>query len=221
MKKIIVMCVCLVLAVSFGVTALAAEGFISSPEASKNPTLVSAVVEADECDATFTATGYANRANLSAANKSNIEKSYSSITGAASDLTKLNADLAALAKKRNIPVKNLAVSDLFDISSANCLPAEHASHGKTTFKLETDTLSNFVGIMLYDGSKWQLIDGAKVSGKSLTFTSKDFGSFAIVVSKETLSPETGDFNLAVITVVMLISAAGAVVCVKKLKGLKA
>ncbi len=214
MKKLIIISLAVLMALSISITAFAASGaFISSPEGNKAPRLMSYRVASAACKATFKTTAYTNRGTLGADNKQNIEEAYNAISKA-TDLTALNADLADLAKKGNIAGKNIAISDLFDISVDN-YDAGHDSHGKISFTLEADTLSNFVGLMCYNDGKWTLIEDAKVSGKTVSFSTDDVAAFAIVVSKETTSPETGNSNVYAFAAIMMASAASIVVCCKK------
>ncbi len=215
MKKFITITLAVLMVLSLSVTAFAAAGFISSPEANEAPVLVSAVVDSKDCKAEFEITSYGKRTELSADDKQNIEQAYEGIKTASADLSTLNADLAKLAKKRGVAGKNLAVSDLFNIGIENCADATHSAHGKTTIKLKADTLNNFVGLMRYSGGKWELVSDAKVSGDTLTFKTTGFDAFAFVVSREALSPETGDVSIYMLFAAMAVSAAAAFVCVKK------
>ncbi len=221
MKKLVVFCLTLLVIMSVGVTAFAAPAtFVSSPEGNKAPRLISFKVDSEECEADFKTTSYNDRSSLSTANKQTIEGAYDSIKNA-SDITTLNSDLAALAKKSNLTGKKLAVSDLFDITISGCESAEHSAHGITTFTLEADTLNNFVGVMHYSDGKWELIEGAEVSGKTVTFKVDSFATFAFVVSKEALSPETGDASAYLPAIIMLVSAVAALVCYGKLRKVNA
>jgi hypothetical protein len=131
------------------------------------------------------------------------------------DVTALNADLAALAKKMKIDPAKLAVSDLFDISYVNC--PDHTGHDAFTITIRPEVLKGFVGILHLNGDNWELVEAKAVNG-NITFTVSDLSPFAIVVDTSADSPVTGDFsNIGFYVAVMAISASALVVIAFKLK----
>lgn len=213
MKKLFVVILSAVMIASLSVTGLAAS-FVSSPSGNKAPTLISYDFESDACNATLEVTAYADRNTLSADAKTAIETAYDVIKRT-NDVSSLNADLAALAADKDIDGKNLAVSDLFDISYENCDPADHANHGKVTIKLSAETLADFVGILHYVNGNWELVSGATVSGDEVTFTVSSLSPFAIVVDNTPDSPPTKDnTNIYILVAVAALSLAAAAVCFK-------
>jgi len=191
MKKLLSVCLVLVMVICFGVTALAEGGFVNSPSLNSAPQL-----EGD--DSTVIITPYSERHTLPDAERKALEDAYESINQAES-LSDLNEKLSG----------NLAVSDLFNISS-NSSKAQ-------SLVLKADTLDNFKALMVYVDGEWKIVD-AKIKDGKLVFTANDFGPYAIVVNTDgTKSPQTGINEVAntsstsfvVYGIVMLASACGA------------
>ena len=213
MKKVFIVLLSAIMIASLSVSGFAAS-FVSSPSGNKAPTLVSFDFESDECDATLKITAYSDRNTLSADGKTAIETAYTAIKSA-NDVSSLNADLAALATSKEIKGKNLAVSDLFDISVENCEPNAHAAHGKVTVKLSAETLKNFVGLLHYNNGTWELVSNATAEGDTLTFTVSSLSPFAIVVDNTPDSPPTKDNgNIYILVAVAALSLAAAAICFK-------
>lgn len=193
MKKLLSVCLVFVMVICFGVTAFAEGGFVSSPSLDTAP-------EVEEGSSDVKITPYGDRNTLTEAEREVLEEAYNSINSAQS-LVELNGNLKG---------DNLAVSDLFNVSSD--------STGPQTLTLKADTLKNFVSLMVYVDGAWKIVDGAKVQNGQLVFTAKDFGPYAIVVdNKGTESPKTGvdevantqNVTFVVCGIVMLVSACGA------------
>lgn len=212
MKKVFVIVLTAVMIASLTVSSFAAS-FVSSPSGNSAPTLVSGKFESEECDADLVITAYSQRSTLSADGKTAIETAYTAIKSA-NDVSSLNADLAALAKSKEIKGTNLAVSDLFDVSYTGC--DSHNGHGKVTVKLSAETLKDFVGLLHYVDGSWELVSGATVSGDELTFTVSSLSPFAIVVDATPDSPPTKDNGTVyLLAAVAALSLAAAAVCFKK------
>lgn len=203
MKKVLAICLTMVFVVCMGATVSAAPaGFVSSPAGNAAPTLISFEALSDDCTAELKITPYSEKNTLPADAKALIEKAYDEIVGA-DDLADLNADLAALADG-----KELAVSNLFDISATGC--SNHEDHEGFRIVLDVEALNRFVGILHLDG-EWELLKDAKVinSGKQLEFTVDSLSPFAIVVDADANgnSPATGDNEMVyVYATVMAVSA---------------
>lgn len=210
MKKILTLCLTLVMMVTMSVSAFAAPGgFVSSPSGNAAPQLISFSNVNKDCTAILKITSYADRESLTSDEKNEFENAYTSIANT-SNVSSLNSELA------NISTDSLAVSDLFYMDQSNC--ASHDEHGAFTIEISADTLKKFVALMRYDGNKWVLVDDAKVSedGLHLIFSSKELGSFAIVVSTDsndaiTDSPQTGDSFPWIYVAAIVVSALGLVV----------
>ncbi len=223
MKKLIVIALALMMLASLSLTALADDGgFVSSPSNNKAPVIVD--WEAD-CDTTIVVSAYADRTELPAELKAMMEAAYQDIKGA-EDLTKLCAELAALAKALNISADKLAVSDLFDVRSLACETEGHSAnnHGEIDVVLNADTLENFVGLLHYIDGKWVLVDNAKIEGENLKFAVDRFSPFAIVVETEVgdETPDMGDMvYVGLFALVAVISGAALIVCFNKYRKLSA
>ncbi len=181
MKKIILTCVVIVIAVSMSFSAFAATGgFISSPSGKKAPELISFSNSSDDCEAEIIITAYGDRHELSEESRKQIEEAYLHIIGT-QDITSLSEALAALAKERNVDVADIAVSELFDISATEC--NGHADHGHFDITIKPESLNNFFALLHYYNGVWRVVDNAEVThdGTHLEFDEYEFSPFAIVV----------------------------------------
>ncbi len=192
MKKMMTVCLALVMLLSMSLTAFAVDGgFLESPSLNLAPRLRSFTVDSEECEAEIIITPYSQRETLDEESQDEIEAAYAEIK-ASDDLTVLNADLAALAASLGIAGTDLAVSDLFDMDYINCNHVTHRDeHGNFRITLEADTLANFVGLLHRNEGTWELVKGAVANGDTLSFSIDDFSPFAIVVDTSD-APGTGD-----------------------------
>lgn len=218
MKKVLAICLALVMVLSISVSALATTGgFLISASLRPAPVLVNFEKLQNDCDAELVITPYSDRTTLSADLQDLMAKAYGEIK-ATEDLTTLNSALAAVADQKDIAGEDLAVTDLFDIHLEGC--TIHDTHTDFGITLKADMLDRFVGLlhMTKDG-KWELVDGAKVVDGNLKFTAANFSPFAIVIDSEgSQSPETGDnTNIILMGVLMAVSATACVVLVLKSK----
>ena len=211
MKKVLAICLMVVMLVSMNISVLAAPGsFVSSPSGNPAPMLLSFDCDDEGCTAGLKITPYSERSTLPANLKTMIENFYALIAGT-NDLTTLNTDLAKVAADKNLAGTNLAVSDLFDIHTYGC--TDHGEHKNFTITLDADTLSRFVGLLhMKDNGEIELIKNAKVlnDGEHLQFTVETLSPFAIVVRTDAEDPDgppTGDINMVpVYVIVMTVSA---------------
>jgi hypothetical protein len=217
MKKVFAMILAVVMVLTLSVSVCAAPGkFVQSPSHNSAPHLISVVKGSEDCTAELIITPYNERNKLPTELKTLLEKAYSEIASS-DDLTKLNADLAALAATQKIAGVNLKVSDLFDIRYEGC--TNHDETHSFTIVLGADTLRRFVGLLHMNlNGEWELIDNAKVinNGEALSFTVSDFSPFAIVVdtSESGDSPVTGiSTDIVIYGALMLISALAILVLV--------
>jgi len=171
MKKLLAICLMVVMVVSMSATAFAAtDGFVSSPSGNAAPGLVSFKSSDEDCTATLNITPYGDRHDISDTLRNMLEKAYEDIAGS-TDLTKLNPDLSKIAADKNIDGKDLAVSDLFDIHAAGC--DYHEEHADFDIILDAATLKGFVGLLhMNKDEKWEFVDNAKVvnNGEHLKFS---------------------------------------------------
>ena len=221
MKKVLAAILMLVMTVSVCATVFATNGFVSSPSKNPAPSVVSFEPENQECTATLVITPYSEREDLPEHLRALIEKAYAEIA-ASDDITKLNADLAALAQSLGIDSKNLAVSDLFDIHYTGC--QFHDGHYDFDIVLDVEKLSHFVGLLhMNKEGVWELVKDAVVTnnGEHLKFSVESFSPFAIVVDASQVTPEppqTGDTSMIyVYAAIMAVCVIALVVIAFKLK----
>ncbi len=217
MKKVLVICLSLVMLVSMSLTVFAAPGsFVSSPSGNPAPKLDSFTPGSSDCTATLVLTPYSDRDTLPSDQKDNIEGAYSSIAST-DDLTTLNSDLKKLVSDKKLNGKKLAVSDLFNAHVEGC--TTHEGHVGSEIVIGAESLNRFVAlIQMNDKGEWELVSNAEVinDGKSLKFTSDSFGAFAIVVNTEVENPRTGDAAMTyVCAIVMALCALALAVVVIK------
>ncbi len=205
MKKILALCLVLILALSMSFTSLAA-GFVESPSLNPAPEIVEdeTTNEDEDCEADVIITPYSERDTLPDDVRKEMEEAYEQISGAL-DISDLSDALEDYCKDNNIDTANLKVSDLFDISYEGC--DEHDEHGYFTITFKAETLANFVALLHLTDNGWDMIENAKVvhNGTALKFKIDDFSPFAIIVdtSKATSSPQTGDNSDITMWVVIL------------------
>lgn len=218
MKKIIAICMALLMVLSATLTVFAARGvFLFSPSGRPTPVIVKFDPNNDACTAVAVITSYADRHSLSDAQLALIEKAYDDIANA-SDISALNADLAAYASKLGIDSKFLAVSNLFDIHVTGC--DYHEEHRGFDVVLSTDVLDSFVGLLhMNNKGEWEFVSNAHVeqNGDHLVFEVDAFSPFAIVVDTTGLPPQTGDSVMVISSVVMVAAIVALGVVMHKRK----
>ncbi len=219
MKKIIAVCMMVVMLLCFGVNAFAAVGgFVSSPSGNAAPQLMDYSTGSDDCEATVVITPYSERDDLPEDSRLLMGQAYEHIVNNP-NLSKLNPELSKVADEKNIDVTKLSVSDLFDIDLTHC--DDHDGHGNLSITLKPDTLKNFVALMYFNGEEWVIVEDAKVDGEHLLFSTNVSGPYAIVVNTgaaSTDTPQTGDNSkVALYVVIMLVSAGALLVLWRKLK----
>lgn len=179
MKKVVVFCLALAMAVSMSLTVFAGPGiFVSSPSGNSAPMLAEYTPKTDGCTAKLVVTSYADRATLDDATRLQLEKAYEQISGSADEFTKA---LEQLAKDKNMEVSQLSASDLFDISYYDC--GEHEDHEGFTITLKAETLDRFVGFMHMNGDAWEIINVSEYNEEeeTITFYVAKLSPFAIIV----------------------------------------
>lgn len=217
MKKLLALCLAVVMLVGIGLTVSAApNGFVSSPSGKGAPTIVGAKNENENCPADLIITPYSERNELDAEDRKQIEDAYNSIVNT-KDLGDLNSGLKGVAEGKGSKTENFAVSDLFKLGYSDC--GDHGNHGLFDITLKPETLKNFVALLRYNNGKWEIVDGATVEGEHLRFKSAAVSSYAILVDTgaDSTSPKTGvkDNMIVYYALVMAMSGALAVVFWKK------
>lgn len=214
MKKVLVICLSLVMLVSMSLTVFAAPGsFVSSPSGNPAPKLDSFTPGSSDCSATLVITPYSDRDTLPSDQKDNIENAYSSIAST-DDLTTLNDDLKKLVSDKKLNGKKLAVSDLFNAHVEGC--TIHDDHVGSEIVISAESLNRFVALIhKNENGDWELVPNVEVvnDGKSLKFSTDSFGTFAIVVNTEVDNPRTGDATMTYICAVVMALCALALVAV--------
>ena len=211
MKKIMVIGLVIVMCLSMGLTAFAANGgYIQSPTKNKAAELIE-VTPANE-KLVITITPFAKRNTLTGETAANFTEAHEDIV-ANKDITVLAPEVKAAAEKANVKVENLGISDLFDVSANMKLTSE------VTIKLKAETAKHFVALLHYHNDTWEVVENASVKDNVLTFAVKELSPFAIVVDREkaTVSaPLTSDNTAsAAVAVMMLVSALGVIAISKK------
>lgn len=218
MKKVLVLCLVLVMALSAGVASFAApNNFLDSPGRKPAPSLEDYENENHNCTAKLVITPYVERDTLAADTRKNLEDAYNQIVNA-KDLTTFSDDLANLAEELRLTPDKLAVSELFDISYLTDCP-DHANHGRFKITLASESLKNYVGIMHRDGNgKWTLLESELLnnSTKVRFYTLQHLSPFAIIVSTEKI-PDTSDNSTGALWTLLISATALAVVVVVSIK----
>lgn len=207
MKKLVSIVLAVILATTVCVSALAApNGFVESPSNQKGPE----IIEGDG----IVVTPFGDRDELPDDVRDVLEEAYNSILNA-DNLGDLCEALEDLANELGVPVKNLVVSELFELSYEN---GEQDKAGNFVVTLKDDSFKDFFALMKYEDGKWVLIDDAKLGdGNKLSFTAGKLPApFAVVVNPNGSNsgdadnevPQTGD-NSRVFTAVAI--CAGSVI----------
>jgi hypothetical protein len=222
MKKVLAICLALVMVVGVSASALAAGGFVKSPSLNPAPELMDFDSLNNDCEVGLVVTPYDDKDSLSDEDEEWLKNAYDSIKGC-DDLTKLNNGLSSLIQGLDIKGTSLSVSDLFFSGLTDC--DLHDGHADCEVLLKAETLDRFVGLLVMDeNGNWHLIDGAKVvDGNKLKFTTDQFGPFAIVVNtaadgsaddEGSEIPKAGDNSMIYLYAAMMaVSAAGMFVLV--------
>ena len=186
-------------------TTVFADNFVSSVSEVPAPAQAAEPTSSNpDWKGTVTVSAYGEQAELSEEAKAEMTAAYESVKAAA-DVTALSSDVAAIAADKGVTVDALAVSDIFDIS------VEGADYGTLTITLKSDSFENFVALLHYTGSAWEVVKDAKVEGNVLTFSADNFSPFAVVVSTDVKvpdSPKTGDSALAILAAAVVTGIAG-------------
>ena len=194
MKKLLVICLSLVMVFSATMIAFAEPGaFISSPSGRPAPELIDYESDSDECNAIIKLTPYSLRDTLEKYLREKLEKAYEQIAS----MDRVNAfykTLAKLAKQKNMNVDSLSVSDLFDISAFGC--DEHGEHDGFTIKVKAESIPDFVGLIHFNDDECEIVEIKEIDREknTISFYVDDLSPFAIVVDNGSgaESPKTGD-----------------------------
>lgn len=208
MKKLLTICLTVVMAVTLSVSAFATSngGFVSSPSGNPAPELIEYYNSDADCNAKLIVTPYSKRTELSDDKLALIEEAYKQIKKT-TNLVDIFSELKDLAGKLGISTNGLAVSDLFDISYYDCV--SHGAHDSSFFiKVKGDMFKHFVGLMCLTENGWKLVPNATLdeTGEYLSFTTSDLSIFAVVVDTSANPPQTGETGVWVYLAGMIVSA---------------
>lgn len=207
MKKALAIGLALVIAVSATMMVFAAPGgFVSSPSGNEAPVIITVSYEDGSCEPRIVVTPYSERDSLEIEKEEDMNEAYDEIA-ANKDLSALCSELSAVAASKNIPVANLAVSDLFDVSTYH--NGDHDYCGSVTVKIGAETLNSFVALLHRDlDGTWEVVPDVivNISEGTLTFSADRFSPYAIVVDADSNDvPNTGA-NIFVPATAMVVSA---------------
>lgn len=210
MKKALSILMALLILMSMSLTVFASPGaFVNSPSINKAPELVDVKRLSKECTALLVITPYSERHTLPDDKLELIEFAYREIVGA-TDITAFNADFASHVAGKKIPAKDLAVSDLFDVSYYGC--DDHERHEGFEIVVSAETLNRFVGLLHLHNGTWDFIEGARVEEVDgvghLYFSVEELSPFAIIVNTNdgTKPPKTGDFGTITLYIALMVSS---------------
>jgi hypothetical protein len=217
MRKIIAVCLMVIMLASLTLSVFSAPGgFIQSPSNNPAPEITEAINESEDCLGQLIITPYIDRDTLPEEDRIIIESIYKQVVEN-KDLSAIYEELANVAAKLDIDVKDLAVSDLFDIRLINC--DIHDYHGHFNIKLKAETLQNFVCLLHYCNGEYHVVKDARVleDGEHLVFSEKEFSPFLIVTNtgeEDPDAPQTNDMfpiyvTVAAVSGLMLLGLAVA------------
>lgn len=208
MKKIIVICLALVMVLGASFSAFATPGgFYVSPSTKKAPELVEGKPQNEYCNARIVVTAYGDRDELSETARQALETAYASIVGT-TNLNTLNSGLNDVAEKKGMDVSKFAVSDLFDISATDCT-TEHGGHYGFNVTLKHEALQDFVALLHYNNGQWQIVENPIVTnnGEHLEFEVDTLSPFAVVVNTGDIMTEPVDDGLSTGAIVGIVAGS--------------
>ncbi len=218
MKKVLAICLALVMVVSAAMMAFAAPGgFVSSPSGNEAPVIISVIYEDGSCNPKVVITPYSERETLGEEKEEDMDDAYDEIA-ANKNLSGLCSELSSIAASKNIPVSRLAISDLFDISTYHY--GDHDFCGSVTIKVGAETLKNFVALLHRDiDGTWEVVPDVVVNVQegTITFSADEFSPYAVVVDTGVNDiPDTGA-NIYIPAIAMVVSALSLVVVLFSMK----
>lgn len=180
MKKIFAILLAVVLVFSLSATAFA-DNFVNSAANAGAPAAASAAdANGNDVASAIEITPLTDAEALDEAAQKELDDAYDSLKDAA-NLADVNEDLKEAAGD-----KDIAVSDLFDISAKSDVTFP------LTLTLKSENLDNFIALLHFVDGEWQWVD-AEVKDDELTFTVDSLSPFAIIVAAEpATSAQTGE-----------------------------
>lgn len=187
----------------------------SNPVISTAPSLVAGYNENPDCTGEIIIYTYEGRSALDATSKAKLEAAFASLQ--VEDLGKLNKDLAKLADKMKISTSKLSVQQIFDISCNGC--ENHDKHGAFVITIKPTEIKNFMGILHYNGTEWELLEAEEQFGE-ITFVVDNLSPFAIITHDGTAQEPTSTGAIVGVVVacsVVVVAAAVVVVMILRKK----
>ncbi|MBR4282088.1 MAG: hypothetical protein IKT35_00065 [Clostridia bacterium] len=195
MKKVLSICLAMMLVLCLGATALAAHSdFVKSPSVSNAPEVEYFKPLDEDCTANLVITPFGDLDKLPPASREDFQIAYDTIIKT-DDITKLNDELAKKAQDLGIKPEDVGISDLFYVGCEGCDDHDNHTNGGKII-MDIDTPETFIGVIyLDDNGKWQWVEGAFInSDGKLEFIAPDLDApYAIVVDNSNgVSPGTGE-----------------------------
>lgn len=167
------------------------ESKVIEKEVLDNGQSIEVVVRDDGCHDRIVVTPYADRKLIKNVKSYNqLLEAYEQIEKA-DVLTKLDPFIEEVAKQKGALVEDLVVRNLFDITIYSDQQETHDDLLHNTYaqiELETDTLDNFVCLMMFKDGKWLIVKDAFVDPNNPSVLSvpviTDSASYAIVVANK-------------------------------------
>ncbi len=217
MKKVLAVVFAVIMVASAGVIAFAQGGFVSSPSVNPAPVIVEVVYDEGSCEPRIVVTPYSERETLDEGREEDMNEAYDEIA-ANEDLTNLCEALEIVAAEKGIPVEDLAVSDLFDVTAYHTVDHEYCGTIRVT--LASETIKHFVALLHRDKQgSWEVVPEVIVHAdeSAIEFSARDFSPFAVVVdTSEDNLPNTGE-ALLIPAIAMFVSAISLVVILFNIK----
>lgn len=176
MKKLLTLIIAITVILAMSISASADPGaFVQSPSANGAPELV------EEDSDNVIVTAYRDREDvLSEDQVADFEDAYKSVVSV-DNLTELVDALSSVASNVNVPIKDLAVNDLFFVSLESGEAAPDGASFKV--KLKADTLDKFVCLMVHVDGEWMIVENVVLEdGEAISFDATELGAYAVVVS---------------------------------------
>ena len=195
MKKLLAICLAMVVVLCFSATAFAAPtDFVKSPGSSPAPGVEDFKPSDDDCAAELVVTPFGDINELDPAQKEEFQIAYDTIIKT-DDITKLNDEIAKKAEELGIDPDDVGISDLFYVDCDGCDDHENHTNGGKII-LDISTPETFMGVIYLDeNGKWQWVDNAFINNNGkLEFIAMDLDApYAIVVDNSNgVSPGTGE-----------------------------
>lgn len=211
MKKVLIFALSIILVtVSLYGTCFAKGTFIKSP--SYHDDTIFDYEIPDGCDAVLKYTHFTKRNELSPESKKRIEDAYEILSTA-----KQISDVCP-----EITEKELAVSDLFDISYDPDFETENYhldnEHLEIKIKLSSDVLKNFAYLLKYNGEEFTIVPNVRRDGNTISFFQSEVAAYILVVRTGGPGYVTGDSSImwaVIIAGVCVIGIAATVIISKK------